>query len=182
MGREMDNLTSHDVYELVPRTSDMRTLRLGWVLHRKFKDGTFDKNKARIVARGNHQRPGIDYGKSFSPVMRLESLRVLLALAASRDFDIMQSDVMSAYLHGNLEEELYVEQPDGYAAPGKERWVWRLKKGRYRLVQAGRTWNQELNTHMVGIGYTATEKDPAVYVKGTWISLRVVSGSTTSLV
>jgi hypothetical protein len=62
--------------------------------------------------------------------MRLESLRTLLALA-SRDFDIMQFDVTSAYLHGTLKEELYLEQPDGYTTPGKETWVWRLKKGLY---------------------------------------------------
>ena len=168
MDTEMKNLESHDVYDLVPRAPGMRTLRLGWVLHRKFKNGTFEKNKARLVARGNHQRPGIDYGESFSPVMRLESLRTLLALAASRDFDIIQFDVTSAYLHGNLKEELYMEQPDGYAAPGRENWVWRLKKGLYGLVQAGRTWNEELNTHMESVGYTATDKDPAVYVKGSW--------------
>ena len=168
MDREMKNLESHDVYDLVPRAPGMRTLRLGWVLHRKFKNGTFEKNKARLVARGNHQRPGIDYGESFSPVMRLESLRTLLALAASRDFDIIQFDVTSAYLHGNLKEVLYMEQPDGYAAPGKEDWVWRLKKGFYGLVQAGRTWNEELNTHMESVGYAATDKDPAVYVKSSW--------------
>ena len=168
MDREMKNLESHDVYDLVPRAPGMRTLRLGWVLHRKFKNGTFEKNKARLVARGNHQRPGIDYGESFSPVMRLESLRTLLALAASRDLDIMQFDVTSAYLHGNLKEVLYMEQPDGYAAPGKENWVRRLKKGLYGLVQAGRTWNEELHTHMEGVGYTATNKDPAVYVKSLW--------------
>ena len=69
MDKEMENLRSYDVFKLVPRTPGMRTLRLGWVLHRKFKNGAFDKNKARLVARGNHQRPSIDYGESFSPVM-----------------------------------------------------------------------------------------------------------------
>ena len=146
----------------------MRTIRLGWVLHRKFKDGPFDKNKARLVAHGNRQRPGIDYDESFVPVMRLESLRTLLALAASRDFDIVQFDITLAYLHGTLKEELYVEQPDGYVALGKEIWVWRLKKGLYGLVQAGQTWNEESNRHMESVGYVATEKDTAVYVRGSW--------------
>ncbi len=68
--------------------------------------------------------------------MRLESLRILLALAASWDLEAIQFDVTSAYLHGTLKEELFVEQPDGYAEPGKEKWVWRLKKGLYGLVQA----------------------------------------------
>ena len=76
--REMENLRSYDVYELVPRAPDVRTLRLWWVLHRKFKNDSFNNKKARLVARGNHQRPDIDYGES-SPVMRLKSLRTLLA-------------------------------------------------------------------------------------------------------
>jgi Reverse transcriptase (RNA-dependent DNA polymerase) len=71
MDQEIENLKAHNVYELVPYASGMRTLTLGWVLHRKFKNGVFEKNKGRLVAQGNHQRPGIDYGESFSPVMRL---------------------------------------------------------------------------------------------------------------
>ena len=82
MDKEMDNIQSHDVYELNPRTSGKRTLRLGWVFNRKFKNGVFEKNKARLVTRGNQQSPGIDYLKSFSTVMHLDSLRTLLALAA----------------------------------------------------------------------------------------------------
>jgi len=128
--------TIYDIYDLVPRTAGMRTLRLGWVLHRKFKNGVFEKNKARLVARGNHQRPGVDYDESFSPVMRLESLRTLLALAAIRDLDMVQFDITSAYLHGTLKEELYMEQPEGYRVVGKSDWVWKLKKGLYGLVQA----------------------------------------------
>jgi len=168
MDREMSNMRSHDIYKLTPHRPGMRTLRLGWVLHRKFKDGVFEKNKARLVARGNQQRPGIDYDKSFSPVMQLESLCILLAMATIRNYDIIQFDVMSAYLHGTLKEEVYMEQPSGYLAPGKEHWVWRLKKGLYGLVQAGRTWNDKLNAHMNSVGYSATAKDPAVYVKGQW--------------
>ena len=100
MDREMKNLESHNVYNLVPRAPGMCTLRLRWVLHWKFKNGTFEKNKACLVVHGNHQRPGIDYGESFSPVMQLESLHTLLALVASHDFDIIQFDVMSAYCMG----------------------------------------------------------------------------------
>jgi hypothetical protein len=140
MDCEMANLQSHDVYELVPRASDMRTLRLGWVLHRKFKNGIFEKNKGRLVARGNRQRPGIDYGESFSPVMRLESLRTILALAAIRDLDIIQFDITSAYLHGTLKEEVYMEQPDGYVSPGRRTGYGALRRaytGWYRLGGRG---------------------------------------------
>ena len=80
----------------------------------------------------------------------------------------MQFDITSAYLHGNLKDE--------YAILRKETWVWRLKKGLYELVQAGRTWNGELNAHMEGVGYTATEKDSAVYVKRTWNQAYFIAG------
>ena len=169
MDKEMKNLRDHNVYELVPRASGIRTLRLGWVLHCKFKNGIFEKNKGRLVARGNHQCPGINYGELFSPVMRLESLHTILALAATRDLDIIQFDISSAYLHWMLKEEEYME-PNGYITPGKEGWVWCLKKGLCGLVQAGRTWHRELNAHMEGDGFTATAKDPAMYVKSSWTS------------
>ena len=139
MDKEMVNLRSHGVYELVPCVWGLRTLKLGWVLHRKFRNRVFDKNKARIAARGNQQRPGIDYNESFSPVMPLESLCTLLALAAIRGFDIIQFDITSAYPHVALKEEIYMDQPDVFVVPGKEKWVWRLTKGLYGLVQAGRT-------------------------------------------
>ena len=163
MNKEMENLRSHDVYELVSCTPSMCTLRLSWVLHCKFKNSIFNKNKAHLVARGNQQRPGVDYNESFSLVMCLESLCTMLAIAAIRDYDIIQFNIMSAYLHGTLKEELYMEQPDGYTAPGKEDHIWRLKKGLYGLVQAGRTWNEELNDHMESVGFTVAQKDPTIY-------------------
>jgi len=99
--------------------------------------------------------------------MRLESLRTILALAAIRDLEVIQFDITSAYLQGTLKEEVYMEQPEGYVAPGKKDWVWRLKKGLYGLVQAGRAWNDELNAHMESEVFTATTKDPAIYVKNS---------------
>ena len=170
MDQEMANLKSHDVYELVLHTNSMQTLKLGWVFHRKFKNRVFEKNKGQLVARGNLQCPGIDYGRSFSPIMRLESLRTILALAAIRDLKVIQFDITSAYLHGTLKEEVYMEQPEGYVAPGKKDWVWCLKKGLYGLAQAGRTWNDELNAHLECEGFMATAKDPAIYVKNSWAS------------
>ena len=96
-------------------------------------------------------------------------------MAAIRDLDIIQFDITPAHLHGAPKEELCTEQPDGYAAPGNEVWVWRLKKGLYGLGQAGSTWNEELNSHMVSEEFAATTKDPAVYVKSTWDQEDVVA-------
>ena len=135
----MENLKSHSVYQLIPHRPSMRTLRLGWVLHRKFQNGVFNKHKARLVTRGNLQHPGIDYGESFSPVMHLESLCILLSLTALHDLKVVQFDITSAYLHGMLKEDVYMEQLDGYIERGKESSVWKLLKGLYGLVQAGHT-------------------------------------------
>ena len=96
--------------------------------------------------------------------MHLESLRAILALAAIRDLDVIQCDITSAHLHGTLKEGVYMERPEGYVAPGKDDSVWRLKTGLYGLVQAGRMWNEEPNTHTKSQGFTATPKDPAMYV------------------
>ena len=93
----------------MPRTNGVRTLKLGWVLHRTFKIGLFERNKGILVARGNHQYPGIDYGELFSPVVHLESLRTILALVAVRDLHVIQVDITSAYLHGALKEKVYIE-------------------------------------------------------------------------
>jgi len=107
MDQEMANLKSHSVYELVPCMNGVWTLKLGWVFHRMFKNAVFRKNKGQLVARGNHQRPGIDYEESISPVMRLNSLRTIFALAAIRVLDIIQFDITPTYLHGTLNEEVY---------------------------------------------------------------------------
>jgi hypothetical protein len=180
MHKETVNVKPHDVYGLVPRVRGLRTLKLGWVLHRKFKSGSFDRSKARLVARGDQQRPSIDYNESFSPVLRLESLPTLLALAAIRDFDIIQFGITPAYLHGTHKEEIYMEQPDGYIA---EDWVGRLKKGLYGLVQAGRMWNEELNSHIESEGFVATPKDLSSWEQedfaagGFWVDDLVGIGS-----
>ena len=100
--------------------------------------------------------------------MRLESLRTLLGVAAIHDFDITQFDVASAYLHGTLKEELYMEQLDGHTVSGWENWVWKRKKGLYGLVQVGRTWDEGLSSHMESVDYAATSKVSAVYLKGSW--------------
>jgi len=116
--------------------------------------------------------------------MRLESLRTILARAAIRDIDIIQFNITSAYLHGTLKEEVFTEQPEGYIAPGEQDWVWRLKKGLYGVVQAGKTWDEELNDHMESEGFMATAKAPMIYVKNSWVRRfrcsRILGGWTTA--
>ena len=161
MDQEMANLKSHNVYELVPRVPGMRTLPLA----PQGQEWRLRKEQRTACCWG--QSP-MSYGETFSPVMRLESLHTTLALAAIRDLDIIQFDITSGYLHRTLKEEVYMEQPEGYVTPGKEDWVWRLRKGLYGFVQAGRTWNEELNAHLVSKGFTVTPKDPEMYAKNGW--------------
>jgi len=168
--RETVNLESHDVYELVPCVHP--TFGLG--SPPSVQERCFRKNKGRLVAQGNHQRPCIDYEESFLPVMRLESLHTILVLAAIRDLDVIQFNITSAYLHGNL-REVYMKLPEGCTTPGEEDWVWHLKKGLYELVQIGGTWTEWLRVHMESEGLMGTPKDPAMYVKNTWTSCQPVA-------
>ncbi|CAN6804210.1 unnamed protein product [Brassica oleracea] len=98
-----------------------------------------------LVVKGYSQKMGIDYDEIFSPVVKMSSIRVVLGLAASLDLEVEQMDVKTAFLHGNLEEEVYMEQPEGYVQKGKEKLVCRLKKSLYGLKQAPRQWYMKFN-------------------------------------
>ena len=131
-----------------------------WVFKRK-ADGRF---RARVVAKGFTQIQGIDYDKTFSPVARFESLRLLLALAVLEDWEIHQMDVKSAFLNGLLDEEIYMEQPEGFTVPGQEHNVCLLKKAIYGLKQASCAWNILFHSVLIGLGFTRTRADAGVYV------------------
>ena len=123
--------------------------------------GRATKCKARLVAQGFSQRPGLDYSETFAPVVRFSSIRLLTAIAAVRGYAMIQADVDKAYLHGKLDEELYMRGPVGY--PGTKGKVLRLHKSLYGLKQAGRTWNERLNSSLIAMGYTRSKSDHCVY-------------------
>ena len=99
-------------------------------------DGSIDKYNARIVVKGYRQKEGLDYFDTYSPVTRITSIRMLIAIAAINNLEIHQMDVKTAFLNGDLEEEIYMEQPEGFVAPGKEKKVCKLVKSLYGLKQA----------------------------------------------
>ena len=116
-----------------------RILKCRWILKTKRgPNGEVIKRKARLVVCGNRQRPGEDYDETFAPVAKFASIRLLLALAAKLDLEIHQMDVKSAFLNGDLDEEIYMESPPGFSAPDGH--VWKLNKAVYSLKQAGREW------------------------------------------
>ena len=139
MQDEMNSLHENHTYELVKLPKGKRALKNKWVYRIKQDESTsHPRYKARLVVKGFTQRKGIDFDEIFSPVVKMTSIRVVLGLAASLDLEIEQMDVKTAFLHGNLEEEIYMEQPEGFAEKGKEDLVCRLKKSLYGLKQTPR--------------------------------------------
>ena len=156
----MENFKSHDVYELVPRTNGMRTHKLGL----EVQNGIFERNKGRLVARGNYQCPGIDYGESFSPVMRLKSFLLYQRFATSTS----SGSTSLRLTHTGRSRRFTWSNQTVTSLLGRKIGRGALKKGLYGLVKAGRTWNEEPNAHMQSDGFTGTPKDPAMYVKNSW--------------
>ena len=117
-------------------------------------EGVVCRCKARLVAKGYKQKYGIDYEEIFAPVARLDTVRLLIALAAHHNLKLYQLDVKTAFLNGILEEEVYIHQPEGFEIEGEENKVYRLKKALYGLKQAPRVWNTRIDGYLHQNGYT----------------------------
>jgi hypothetical protein len=157
---EIDALAKNKTWELVDLPPGHKAVKSKWVFKLK-SDGCY---RARLVAKGFTQIPGIDYDETFSPVARFESLRLLLALAALEDWEIHQMDIKSAFLNGVLDKEIYMEQPQGFVTAGQETKVCRLKKAIYGLKQASRAWNQQFHGVLNELGFMWTYTDAGIYV------------------
>ncbi|GKV15734.1 hypothetical protein SLEP1_g26493 [Rubroshorea leprosula] len=156
MSDEFNALVRQGTWELVPRTDVQHVIGCKWVFRvKRNKEGGIDRYKARLVAKGFHQRPGSDYFNTFSPVIKPTTIRTVLSLAVNKHWPIRQLDVNNAFLHGKLEEELFMEQPPGFVDSSQLQHVCRLRKSIYGLKQAPRTWYQELKTFLLQHG---TEK------------------------
>lgn len=164
---EMTSIESNGTWELVDPPPRVRPIRLKWVFKTK-KDATgiIVKHKARLVAKGYVQRQGIDYEEVFAPVARMESVRLLLALAASEGWAVHHMDVKSAFLNGDLREEVYVAQPPGFIVAGKENKVLRPIKALYGLRQAPRAWYSKLDASLASLGFQRSASEHAVYTRG----------------
>jgi len=134
--QELEALAKHKVFELVPRPRDRKVIKNQWVFDVK-ADG---RKHARLVAKGFSQVEGLDYDQIFSPVVRFETVRLILAMAALNDWYLTGLDVRNTFLYGELDEEIYMEQPEGFRVPGQESAVLKLMRALYGLKQAGLTW------------------------------------------
>ena len=166
MQEEMSSLQKNQTYELVKLPEGKKALKNKWVFKlKKDGQGKLMKHKARLVVKGFQQKKGIDFDEIFSPVVKMMSIRVILGLVASLNLELEQMDVKTAFLHGDLEEEIYMEQPEGFAAPGKDHLVCRLKKSLYGLKQAPRQWYKKFDSFMMSHGYKRLVADQCVYVR-----------------
>ncbi|XP_060672707.1 wall-associated receptor kinase-like 10 [Ziziphus jujuba] len=142
---------------------------------KKDGSGRVVKHKARLVVKGFLQKKGIDFDEIFSPVVKMTSIRVIFGLVASLNLELEQMDVKTAFLHGDLHEEIYMEQPEGFEVSGKENLVCKLKKSLYGLKQAPRQWYKKFDSFMVSQGYKRTAADQCVYIQkfsgGNFIAL-----------
>jgi hypothetical protein len=166
MQDEMKSLHDNHTFDLVKLPKGKRALTNRWIYRVKQEEHTSQpRYKARLVVKGFRQRKGIDFDEIFSPVVKMSSIRVVLSLAASLDLEIEQMDVKTAFLHGDLEEEIYMEQPEGFRVKGKEDYVCRLKKSLYGLKQAPRQWYKKFESVMEEQGYRKTTSDHCVFVQ-----------------
>ncbi|GJW71861.1 retrovirus-related pol polyprotein from transposon TNT 1-94 [Tanacetum coccineum] len=156
----------HCLWELVPRPNKVMVITLKWIYKVKLDElGGILKNKARLVARGYRQEEGIDFEESFAPVARLEAIRIFLAFAAHMNMVVYQMDVKTAFLNGNLWEEVYVSQPDGFVDKDKPNHVYKLKKALYGLKQAPRAWYDMLSSFLISQDFSKGSVDPTLFIR-----------------
>ncbi|CAA7029216.1 unnamed protein product [Microthlaspi erraticum] len=164
---EMDSLLKNKTWILVDKPKDRKIISDRWLF--RLKSGIEgvepERYKARLVARGFSQKEGIDYQEVFSPVVKHVSIRVLLTLVVNLDLELEQMDVKTAFLHGNLEEDLYMYQPEGYVDEKQRDKVCLLKKSLYGLKQSPRQWNKRFDEFMKTQDFTRSKHDQCVYTK-----------------
>ena len=167
MKSEMDSMYDNQVWTLVDPPEGIKPIGCKWVFKKKTDmDGKIVTYKARLVAKGYRQKQGIDYDETFSPVAMLKSIRILLALAAHYDYEIWQMDVKTAFLNGNLTEEVYMTQPEGFTSIDGTK-VCKLQRSIYGLKQASRSWNIRFDETIKEFGFIQNKDEPCVYKKAS---------------
>lgn len=172
MRSEIDSMKDNQVWNLVDPPDGVRTIECKWIYKKKIDmDGNVHIYKARLVAKGFRQVQGVDYDETFSPVAMLKSIRIILAIAAYFDYEIWQMDVKTAFLNGNLTEDVYMIQPEGFVDPKNAGKICKLQKSIYGLKQASRSWNIRFDEVVKGFGFIKNEEESCVYKKVSGSSL-----------
>nr|GFB88988.1 retrovirus-related Pol polyprotein from transposon TNT 1-94 [Tanacetum cinerariifolium] len=166
MQEELNEFERLEVWELVPRQDKVMVITLKWIYKVKLDElAGILKNKARLVAHGYRQEEGIDFEESFAPVARLEAIRIFLAYAAHKNMVVYQMDVKTAFLNGNLKEDVYVSQPNGFVDPDNPNHVYKLKKALYGLKQALRAWYDTLSSFLLSQDFYKGSVDPTLFIR-----------------
>ncbi|GJZ59852.1 putative ribonuclease H-like domain-containing protein, partial [Tanacetum coccineum] len=156
-----------EVWTLVELPNGKRAITTKWVFsNKKDERGIVIKNKERLVSQGYIQEEGINYDEVFSPVARIEAIRLFLAYASFKDFVVYQMDVKSAFLYRKIEEEVYVCQPPGFEDPYFPDRVYKVEKALYGLHQAPRAWYETLSTYLLDNGFQRGKIDKTLFIKG----------------
>lgn len=165
MAKEMNSFISNDVFESIKLAHAPRFIDGKWVFKRKFDaDGNVVRHKARLVAKGFRQKYGIDYFEVYAPVVRYETIRILVSYAAYSGMSLRHFDVETAFLNGDLEEELFLKFPAGCGDLTDK--IVKLKKSIYGLKQSGRMWNLKIASLLINLGFKQSQADQCLFIKG----------------
>ena len=171
---EMESMKVNQVWSLVDLPSARKAIGNKWILKIKRKaDSSIDRYKARLVAKGYTQQEGLDYEETFSPVVKFTSIRLIIAIVAYLDLELHQMDVKTAFLNGELEEEIYMEQPIGFIVKGQDQKVCKLHRSIYGLKQSSRQWYLRFHKAILTYDFKMIEEDHCVYDKLAILSLYV---------
>ena len=165
MKDEMNSLMTSQTWELTVLPQKKKALHNKWVYRVKEEHDGSKRYKARLVVKGFQQKEGVDYTDIFSPVVKLTTIRLVLGIVAAENLHLEQLDVKTAFLHGDLEEDIYMHQPQGFIVQGKENLVCKLRKSLYGLKQAPRQWYKKFDSFMYSTGFTRCQADHCCYVK-----------------
>ena len=164
MDEEFDSLITNKTWRLTNLPPGRKAIRCKWVYALKTKpDGSLDRFKARLVAKGRSQIPGVDFHETFSPTVKYDSLRIILALVASLDLHMQQFDIKTTFLYGSIQEEIYMEQVEGYVDPTWIAVVCLLLQALYGLRQSSRAWSQKMEAFLKAFGLIQSAADHCVY-------------------
>nr|GEY97647.1 retrovirus-related Pol polyprotein from transposon TNT 1-94 [Tanacetum cinerariifolium] len=166
MQEELNEFERLELWKIIHRPDKVMVITLKWIYKVKLDElGGILKNKARLVARAYHQEEGIHFEESFAPVARLKAIQIFLAYVAHKNMVVYQMDVKTAFWNGNLREEVYISQPDGFVEQDNPNHVYKLKKALYGLKQAPRAWYDMLSSFLISQDFSKGLVDPTLFIR-----------------